>query len=458
MPKKEIYLDFDPNIKQKLFFKAKTKYIAYGGARGGGKSWAMRMKAVLLATRYKRLRILLLRRTFPELEANHIMPLQIILKDLAVYLASKKEFRFPNGSIIKLGYCKNEKDSMQYQGSEYDVIMFEEATLFTEGQLSFISTCLRNVRPDFNTRIYYTCNPGGPAHHYIKRLFIDKEYEGAENKDEYTFIPALVFDNETLMKNDPTYVKVLDNLPEDLKRAHRDGDWDALSGQYFREFRKAVHVIEPFEIPKEWVRYCTVDYGLDMLAAVWIAVDYNGYCYAYREYHESNLIVSQAAEKLKYLSKGENITAYYVPPDLAARRQDTGKSALQIFIENDIIGIITKNDRISGWLCLKELLNHNNGGSEPILKFFNTCKTAIKHIPLLQRDDKDPNDISNEPHEFTHVADALRYFASTWLEKPETQRESALHGTYYHAELLMKGYKEAEIRNLERQGIITVIS
>lgn len=453
-----INLEFKPNPKQKLFFKAKSKYIAYGGARGGGKSWAMRMKAVLLASRYKHLRILLLRRTFPELEANHIMPLQIILKDLARYLASKKEFQFPNGSIIKLGYCKNENDKMQYQGSEWDVIMFEEATLFLEEQLTFISTCLRNVRPDFDTRIYYTCNPGGPSHHYIKRLFIDRDYEGAENSGEYTFIPALVFDNNVLMDNDPTYVAVLDNLPEDLKRAHRDGDWDALSGQYFREFRRQIHVIEPFEIPKDWIRYCTIDYGLDMLAAVWIAVDYNGYCYVYREHHEPNLIISKAAEKIKYLSKGENITAFYVPPDLAARRQDTGKSGLQIFIENDIIGIITKNDRISGWLCLKELLNHDDGEMTPKIRFFNTCKISIKHLPLLQRDDKDPNDISQEPHEFTHVADSLRYFASTWMEKPEEVKEHSLSGTYYHAELLMKGYKEAEIRNLERAGQIKVIS
>jgi phage terminase large subunit len=454
---KVIKLDFRPNKKQKLFFKAKTKYIAYGGARGGGKSWAMRTKAVLLCLRYKRLKVLLLRRTFPELEANHITPLLVILHDIAEYIVSKKEFRFPNGSVIKLGYCKNENDANQYQGQEYDVIMFEEATLFTESQLVFISTCLRNVRTDFDTRIYYTCNPGGPAHHYIKRLFIDREYEGDENAEEYTFIPALIFDNEILMKNDSSYIKVLDNLPEELRRAHRDGDWDALSGQYFREFRRSVHVIDDFDIPDSWVRYCTIDYGLDMMAALWIAVDPMGNCYVYREHHEPNLIISVAAEKIKYLSKGENIKAFYVPPDLSASRQETGKSALQIFIENGIVGLITKNSRISGWLCVKECLAWSKK-ADPVLKFFKSCKVAIKHIPLLQRDEKNPNDIAQEPHEFTHVADAIRYFCSTWITKTNIPEEEELSGTYFYPELRMKGYSDSEIRKLELSGVISVIS
>ena len=191
----KVAMDFSrTSDKQIMFFKAHSKYIAYGGARGGGKSWAARMKAVLLCFRYNNLRVLLLRRTFPELEANHIMPLQIILKDAAHYVVSKKKFIFPNGSFIQLGYCKNEYDSIQYQGHEYDVIIFEEATLFLESQLIFISTCLRTTRPDFVPRIYYTCNPGGPSHHYIKRLFIDKAYEGTENPEEYTVWFKIAFD------------------------------------------------------------------------------------------------------------------------------------------------------------------------------------------------------------------------------------------------------------------------
>jgi phage terminase large subunit len=454
----KVAMDFSQTSnKQVLFFKAHSKYIAYGGARGGGKSWAARMKAVLLCFRYNNLRVLLLRRTFPELEANHIMPLQIILKDAAHYVVSKKKFIFPNGSFIQLGYCKNEYDSIQYQGHEYDVIIFEEATLFLESQLIFISTCLRTTRPDFVPRIYYTCNPGGPSHHYIKRLFIDKAYEGTENPDEYTFIPASIYDNRALLDNDPTYITVLDNLPDELRKAHRDGDWDALSGQYFREFRRSSHVIEPFDIPKGWTRYVTLDYGLDMTAAYWIAVDYEGYCYCYKELYEKDLIVSDAAAKLSEISKGENIKYYYMPPDIRTRKQDTGKSGLQLFAENGIIGIITTNDRESGWLCLKELLKPWGSQLVPRLRFFNTCRNIIKCLPMVQRDMKNPNDISKEPHDLTHGPDSLRYFASTWIKKPEHDVDLTLSGTYYIGELLMKGYSKTVIKRMALSGKISII-
>lgn len=455
----------NPNPKQYRFFKAKKKFIGYGGARGGGKSWAMRMKFVLLALKYKDLKLLLLRRTFPELEANHIIPLRLLLKDIAVYVSSKKTFFFPNGSILKLGYCKTDHDATQYHGHEYDVIGFEEATLFTEWQLIFIATCARNVRPDFMPRIYYTCNPGGVGHAYIKRIFIDKEYEGEEDPTQYEFIPALIYDNEILMKNDPTYMSILNNLPEDLKRAHRDGDWDALSGQYFREFSRQVHVIDPFIIPDDWYRYITIDYGLDKFAAYFIAVDHEENCYVYKEIYEENLIISDAAALLKEtICPNESIRYIYGPPDLEARRQDTGKSALQIFIENDIVIVTTRNDRIPGWLCIKEMLKvrkvtdriTGEVSRDAQLKFFSNVRSLIKNLPMVQRDEKNPNDCSKEPHELTHGPDALRYFCSKFLEKRKFAAEQ-LRGTWSEGELLMKGYTLSQIRKFKREGPIKVI-
>lgn len=445
----------EPNAKQKLFFKAKTKYIGYGGSRGGGKSWAVREKCILLAKRYTNLRILLLRRTLPELEANHLMPLQIQLKGQALYRATKKIFLFNNGSFIKLGYCKAEKDALQYQGHEYDVICFEEATLFTQQQLVFISTCLRNVRTDFSPRIYYTCNPGGPGHSYIKRLFIEKDFTPTENPEEYTFIPASIYDNTVLMERDPTYISVLNNLPEELRRAHRDGDWDALSGQYFSEFRRQYHVIEPFSIPPEWDRYVTLDYGLDMTASYWIAVDFNSNCYVYKELYEKDLIISNAAERMLYMSKGENIKYYYMPPDLKAKNKDTGKSALTIFLENGIVGVITKNSRVAGWLAMKEMLKLDKN-NVPRLRFFSNCKYAIRNIPSVQRSDRDPNDIAKIPHDITHAPDAIRYFCSTFISSPAVEK-AEITGTYAYGELLMKGYSDAQIRKLANKGNIKIL-
>ena len=151
-----------PNPKQAEFLRATNRRIAYGGARGGGKSWAMRTKVILLALNYAGIQILLLRRTFPELRENHILPLQAQLSGVATYRELDKSFTFPNGSRIKLGYCLNDSDVLQYQGQAYDVIGLEEATQFTESQYIALTESNRLsglVKAKFTPRMYFTCNP-----------------------------------------------------------------------------------------------------------------------------------------------------------------------------------------------------------------------------------------------------------------------------------------------------------
>ena len=201
-----------PNERQREFFRSTAAHTAYGGARGGGKSFAMRRKLVMLAIRHKNLRLLLLRRTLSELRENHLLPLQSELAGFAEYKKEERTFRFPNGSRLTLGYCDSDTDMLQYQGAEYDVIGFEEATHFKEEWMVFISTALRTTKKDFRPRIYYTCNPGGVGHAYIKRLFIDRAFREGENPEDYCFIPARVYDNRVLMEADPDYVKRLEAL------------------------------------------------------------------------------------------------------------------------------------------------------------------------------------------------------------------------------------------------------
>ena len=149
---------FTPNAKQEAFFHAQSRYVAYGGARGGGKSWAMRMKLILLALRYEGISILLLRRTLGELRENHILPMCKLLDGVAVYKESTKDFLFPNGSRIKLGYCDSESDVLQYQGQAYEVIGMEEATHFTYYQYLCLTECNRvsgAMREPFTPRMYF---------------------------------------------------------------------------------------------------------------------------------------------------------------------------------------------------------------------------------------------------------------------------------------------------------------
>lgn len=407
--------------KQIEFCKATNKYICYGGARGGGKSHVSRIKMCLLAFNYPGIQILLLRRTLKELRENHVLQLQKLLKDIAIYKDNTKEFLFPNGSRIVLGYCDNEKDVLQYQGQAYEVIVLEEATHFTEFQFQTLTESNRmsgNLKKAFVPRMYFTCNPGGVGHSWVKRLFIDKDYKVTENPEDYIFIPSLVFENKYIMEKDPNYVKVLENLPEDRKQAMLYGNWDVFDGQFFREFNRNIHVIEPFEIPLEWNRYISMDYGLDMFAVLFIAVDTKGKAYVYNEIHKSDLIVSDARQTLKSIMRNHKYKAIYAPPDLWNRNRDTGKSTAELFFEGGIDLTKASNDRKAGWLNVKEWLkikkvkNEQTGKvyEDSDIKIFSNCINLVRCLPQLQHDEKDPNDVATEPHEITHITDALRYF------------------------------------------------
>lgn len=411
-----------PNPKQELFFLANTKYVAYGGARGGGKSWALRRKALLLGVQYAGIKMLIIRRSFSELKENHILPLMGELNGLAKYKDTDKSFIFTNGSRIRMGYCDTDADVTQYQGMEFDVIFIDEATQLTEYQFSTFKACMRGVN-DFPKRMYLTCNPGGVGHSWVKRLFIDKTYKKREKPEEYTFIPAKVTDNTALMEKDPDYIDGLESLPDDLRAAWLNGDWDALGGMFFPEFDRDVHVIEPFEIPSHWRRYVTFDYGLDMLACYWIAVDEQKRAYVYRELHKPNLPISEAAFEILKSNYGENIYEYLAPPDLWSRQRESGRTTAEIFGECGIYLTKTGNNRVDGWRAVKEALKvytGEDGNKTANTRIFANCYNLIKYIPELQHDERNPEDCATEPHEITHAPDALRGFC--------TYRASAAQG------------------------------
>ena len=420
-------LSFRPNKKQRRFFLARERYIGYGGARGWGKSWAVRVKALLLALYYPGIRLLLVRRSYGELEDNHIRPLRKLLGELAVYREGEKSFSFPNGSRLRFGYCDAESDVLRYQGQEYDCIFLDEATQLTEFQFQTFKGCLRGVN-DFPKRIYVTCNPGGVGHGWVKRLFIERRYEGSERAEDYCFIPADVYDNESLMESDPDYVQRLESLPYELRQAWLHGSWDVFAGQFFPEWERSVHVCEPFAIPEGWRWYVTLDYGMDMLAAYLIAVDEEGRAWVTAEVYEgrdlgeghTGLIISEAAEALKALAGERKIYEWLAPPDMWNGRQETGRSVAEIFAEQGIWLTKSSNDRLAGWMALRERLKVErdvDGRRRAGLCIFSTCSNLIRTLPLLRYDERRPSDCARTPHELTHAPDALRGFCVHWVQR-----------------------------------------
>ena len=426
--------------KQIMFFKSKRKFILYGGARGGGKSFVVRYKAITLALKFNGIVILVLRRTFPELEMNHIKQFKKILKGLADYNTKRNEFVLPNGSIIKFGYCKTDNDVDQYQGHEYQAIFMDEATHFTEHQFTKLSECLRlsstsndfiEEYPDFTPRMYLTANPGGVGHMWVKRLFIDKKYTNDEDPEDYEFIPALAFENEFIMEHDQAYVKTLNSLPEKEKQAMLYGDWNVFAGQFFEEFDEAIHTFDPYErdengelvneIKPNWRIYRTRDYGLDKLACYWCALDEDGTFYVYREIWESNLIISESGRRINEATKpNETIYLDICPPDMWNRNRETGKSAVDILVKDwNQYPTKANNDRELGWLMVKEMLMMNPVTHKPRLRISTSCPHLIESLRMIQHDEKKVNDCATEPHEVTHSCDAIRYLCTSYTYTPD---------------------------------------
>ena len=408
----EFLLKGYPNPRQREFFESRARHTAYGGARGGGKSWAIRRKLVLLALRYPGLQILLLRRTLSELTENHVRLMQTELSGFVDYNQTQRVFTFPNGSRIKLGYCDNEQDVYRYQGQEYDVIGLEEATQFTESQMQFLTTCNRSVRTDFTPRMYYTCNPGGVGHGWVKRLFIDRRYRGSEQAEDYVFIPARVTDNPFLMR-DKSYVVTLENLPEPLRRAYLDGDWGVLAGQYFGEFSRSRHVVEPFPIPKSWRKFRAMDWGYnDLCAVLWFAVAPGGRVYAYREYYERQVLSSEAARRIRQLTGEETIAYTVASPDAWQNRGMSGSGDLsgmsiaEVFAHGGVPLVKADNARVAGWQRVREYLAEADDGL-PRLILFRTCENLIRTLPTLTFDEHFVEDVSGRCED--HAPEALRY-------------------------------------------------
>lgn len=418
-----------PNPKQVEFFKSRARHTAYGGARGGGKSWALRRKLVMLCMRYDGLKCLLLRRTITDLRDNHIIPLTAELFGYAKFQPDQRAFVFPNGSRLVLGYCDNDNDVQHYQGQEYDVIAFDEATQFREDWIRFILSSLRSTRTDFSPRAYYTCNPGGPGHTYIKRLFVDRNYINDEKPEDYVFIPAKVYDNKILMDANPDYINLLKALPANIRKAHLEGDWNVYTGQVFSEFRNDVehyidrvntHVIEPFDVPKYWRIYRSFDWGYSKpFAVTYWAVDGDARLYEILEIYGCvpgspdtgvQYDVKKIARTIKdaeathpYL-KGHEIRGIADPAIWQA--ESNGTSIAETMEKDGIYFDEADNTRIPSIQQVHYRLAFDKNGI-PMMYIFKNCRDTIRTLPTLTYDPTKVEDVDTKQED--HLFDTMRY-------------------------------------------------
>ena len=431
----------EPNDKQKLFLADTHKYIGYGGARGGGKSWAVRVKAILLAFSKPGIIQVIIRKTYPELQANHIKPLKAMLPVGSYrYNDSKKEMTFPNGSQILFRYLANDGDLDRFQGTETDILYIDEGTHFSEEQFKMLIPCVRGVatrkEDKFPKRVYITCNPGGVGHQWVKRLFVDRNYQSNENPDDYSFIQAGVRDNKALMEQQPEYIQQLEGLPPKIREAWLEGSWDVYMGQFFEDFynfpdhyqdRRSTHVIDPFEIPDSWEIYRSFDWGYAKpFSCGWWAVDHDGVIYRILELYGCTKTPNEGVKwtpdqvfaeihriemEHRWL-KGKNIRGVADP---AIWDAESGESIAERAAKHQVFFTKGDNKRIPGWMQMHYRLAFDKNGF-PMMYIFSNCKAFIRTIPLLQYDDHKVEDLDTDGED--HVADEARYFCMSRPIKP----------------------------------------
>lgn len=378
----------------------------------------------MLAVKHPGIKIMIIRKTYAELTANHIRPLKELLRlgmpgNLIKYNDSRKEIFFPNGSLILFGYCDSENDVDRYQGTEVDVMFIDEATQLSEYQIKKLTACVRGVN-SFPKRIYYTCNPGGKGHAYIKRIFIDRDYLSGERADDYSFIQSKVYDNKALMEANPEYVHELEGLPEALRKAWLEGDWNAFIGQVFAEWRNNpdgyktrqwTHVIDDFPLDDSVKIFRGFDFGYSKpFAVVWIAIDHYGRMFLFKEYYGCTrqadtgvqMEPKEIARRIREIEntdpalKGRKIQGIADP---AIWQNTTGESIATMMEQEGVYFDRGDHTRLAGLMQMHYRLAFDSKGLS-MLYVFRSCINVIRTIPILIYDEKHPEDVdtSMEDH------------------------------------------------------------
>lgn len=390
----EIKIALQPKQKQFRESIEQFQVSGYGGAKGGGKSHGIRNIMLLRRFQYPGSIGRIFRRTFPELEDNHIRPLMTQFPSLVPYYhESKKILSLPNGSTLHFNHCQNEKDVFLYQGRETHDLGIDQAEQWTHQMYSILRGSNRSSVPGIKPKTLLTFNPGDIGHGWLKRLFITRRFHPNEIPGDHNFIQALVDDNPALMDNDPEYVQRLDAEPnEALRKAYRYGDWDIFAGQFFTEIRRDKHLVKPFDIPKHWNRFGAYDFGFNHPASFgWYAVSEDGDVFKYRELVQAGLRVDQMAQKINEFQDTAKLEYIVAGWDCWVQKgviKSTGAPTVaEEFLNHGLTLKRAIIDRQQGAAQVRSYLAwQGRPNEEPRFKVFETCPITFDTLSRMIHD------------------------------------------------------------------------
>ena len=406
---------FQPNDgPQTDFLAAGETDVLYGGAAGGGKSYAMLVDPLRFAHRSAH-RALILRRSMPELRELIDKSRELYPKAFpgCKYREVEKLWNFPSGAKIEFGFLERDADVYRYQGQAYSWIGFDEIThLPTEFSWNYLASRLRTTDPEITPYMRCTANPGGSGALWVKKRYISPapHNESFMGNDGITrkFIPARLNDNPYLAA-DGRYEQMLKSLPPTQRRQLLEGNWEISEGAAFTEFDREVHVIEPFEIPLHWERVKGLDYGYaSESACVWVAIDPNdGTLIVYRELYRKGLLATELAEMLTNMELSDPMSVRGVLDTACwSRTGTTGPTVAETLIQAGHKLRPADKNRIAGKIQIHEHLKLQDTG-RPRIQMFNTCPNLIRELQSIPLDKNNPEDVNT--HASDHAYDALRY-------------------------------------------------
>lgn len=416
---------FIPKQEEALEAVKKFKFLLYGGAMGGGKSYFLRWVAIYLLLNWaqkgiKNVRVGLFCEDYPSLKDRHIIKLQFEFPSwLGTYNSTEHNFTLNTkfgGGVISF---RNLDQPGKYASSEFAAILVDELTKNQKDRFDLLRTRMRWPGiPD--TKFIAGTNPGSVGHEWVKKIWLRGEFEpGEQEADQFYFVRSKATDNNHL---DAGYYRTLEGLPPELKKAFLEGDWDLFQGQFFSEWRESIHVIPTAPLPEEWFRYRSIDFGKTApFCCKWYTVDYDHNVKVYREYYRAGMDADTNFSNVTKMSGDEVYqwtvldSACFAATYGASFNRGAGETIADIAWRQGVEALPSPKNRKAGWVIMHQYLRWMEEDSEgkivqkiPRLQYMQCCEDSIRTIPSLVFSKNDIEDLDTRGED--HAADTDSYF------------------------------------------------